>query len=286
MDKKLIINADDFGLSCGISEGILLTHREGLLTSTSLMVNQPGTEYAVEQIPSVPELGVGIHLNLTQGRPVLAPGQVRTLVTQEGTFYSPTLLGKRMLRWQVSADEIEAEYRAQIRLMKSYGLTPTHADSHHRMHMYPVAARAFYKAITAEGIRHARAPRKRFWPTDGRLGGPHTGSLSRRLAAKSYLEFLQTVVFRSLSLPDAGVTFHPRFSGKLDLLEEAWRMTFEHLPPGAYEIWCHPGFVEKGFSETDTLSSQREIEIGILTDPRLRELTERREINLINFKAI
>jgi len=286
MEKRLIINADDYGLSRGITDGILLTHQKGILTSTSLMVNQPATEYAVSRVCEVPELGIGIHLNLTQGAPVLPRDQVRTLVDDDGQFYSCGTQAKRLLRLQVSAQEIEAEFRAQIRLMKSYGLVPTHSDSHHRIHMYPSAARAFHNAIVSEGIRRARAPRKQYWPASGRWGGPHIGPLYRRLAAKSYLEFLQSVVFRDLQLPDAGVTFHPSYSGKLSALPTAWQNTLEHLPGGSYEMWCHPGFLETGFSLTDSIAEQREVEIGILTDKNMRELARRREIQLISFRQL
>jgi predicted glycoside hydrolase/deacetylase ChbG (UPF0249 family) len=286
MEKRLIINADDYGLSRGITDGILLTHQEGILTSTSLMVNQPATDYAVSRAEEVPELGIGIHLNLTQGMPVLSKDQVRTLVDDDGYFYSCGRLAKKLLRLQVSAQEIEAEFRAQIQLMKSYGLMPTHADSHHRIHMYPSAARAFHNAIVSEGIRRARAPRKQYWPANGRWGGPHIGPLYRRIAAKSYLEFLQSVVFRDLQLPDAGVTFHPSYSGKLAALPTAWQSTLEYLPGGSYEMWCHPGFLENGFSGTDSIAEQREVEIGILTDKNLRELARRRQIQLISFRQL
>lgn len=286
MQKRLIINADDFGLSHGITDGILLTHRKGLLTSTSLMVNQPATEYAVRHVPEAPSLGVGIHLNLTEGKPVLPIDEVRTLVGAAGEFVGPAEMGRRLLRWDASPREIEAEFRAQIQQMKSLGLEPTHADSHHRIHMYPAAARAFYRAVTSEGIRRARAPRKRYWPATGRLGGPHIGPLYRRIAAKSYLEFLQSVVFRGLQLPDAGVTFHPKYSNTPDRLPEAWQSTFEYLPEGAYELWCHPGFIQAGFSETDSLSERREQEISILLDPKLRDIAARRELQLINFAQL
>ena len=286
MEKRLIINADDYGLSRGITDGILLTHQKGILTSTSLMVNQPATDYAISRAAEVPELGIGIHLNLTQGMPVLPNDQVRTLVDNDGYFYSCGRLANKLLRLQVSAQEIEAEFRAQIQLMKSNGMMPTHADSHHRIHMYPSAARAFHNAIVSEGIRRARAPRKQYWPANGRWGGPHIGPLYRRLAAKSYLEFLQSVVFRDLQLPDAGVTFHPSYSGKLAALPTAWQSTLEHLPGGSYEMWCHPGFLENGFSRTDSIAEQREVEIGILTDKKLRELARRREIQLISFRQL
>lgn len=286
MGKRLIINADDFGLSHGITDGILLTHLQGLLTSTSLMVNQPATQHAVRRAPEAPGLGIGIHLNLTEGKPVLPSAKVRTLVNSAGEFVGPSEMGRRLLRWEGSPAEIEAEFRAQIQQMKSLGLMPTHADSHHRIHMYPAAARAFYKAVTSEGIRRARAPRKRYWPTTSRLGGPHVGPLYRRIAAKSYLEFLQSVVFRGLHLPDAGVTFHPSYGNAPDRLPEAWQSTFEYLPEGAYELWCHPGFMQAGFSETDSLSGRREQEITILLDPKLRDIAARRELQLINFSQL
>ena len=95
MKKRLIINADDFGLSHGITDGILLTHRKGLLTSTSLMVNQPATEYAVRRAPEVSNLGVGIHLNLTEGSPILS--HPRTLADRQGRFFEKTEARRRLM---------------------------------------------------------------------------------------------------------------------------------------------------------------------------------------------
>ena len=99
MHKKLIINADDLGLSRGITDGIVLAHREGILTSASLMVNQPATEYAVEQLRCLPTLDVGIHLNLCQGSPVLPAKSVPSLVDSTGKFHSPGEMGRRLVRW-------------------------------------------------------------------------------------------------------------------------------------------------------------------------------------------
>lgn len=286
MGTRLIVNADDFGLSRGITDGILVAHKDGFLTSTSLMVNQPATDYAVSQLAGVPKLGCGIHLNLCEGKPVLDASKVRSLVTATGEFLPPPEMSRRLSRWQVSAAEVEAELRAQIQCMKSYGLSPTHADSHHRLHTYPGAVGPFHRAIRKEGILRARAPRKRYWPANGRLGGPYAGPLYRRLAVTAYLEFLQSVIFRDVTLPDAGVSFHPMYSRRLDLLSKAWRMTLEHMPEGTYEMWCHPGFHDKQFSGTDNLASQRQCEIGILTDPALRELVRRQGIELITFDQI
>lgn len=286
MGKKLIINADDLGLSRGITDGILLAHREGILTSASLMVNQPATEYAVAQLRYVPKLDVGIHLNLCQGAPVLPAKLVPSLVDRAGDFLSPAEMGRRLVRWQVSTKEIAAEFRAQIDRMFSYGLVPSHADSHHRFHIYPAAVHAFHQAIQSRDIQRARAPKKEHWPSDGNFAGAHAGSFSRRILVKMYNSFLQGVVFRNLRLPDAGVAFHPRYRGKLELLREAWISTLKNMPEGIYEMWCHPGFPERGFSETDALSHQRELEISILTDPRLRETVVHSGIQLVTFQAL
>ena len=94
------------------------------------------------------------------------------------------------------------------------------------------------------------------------------------------------MVFRNLKLPDAGVAFHPAFRGKLDKLPEAWNFTLKNMPGGTYEIWCHPGFPEKGFSETDSLSEQRSLELGILTNPQLTETIHEAGIRLTNFKQL
>ena len=286
MEKRLIINADDMGLTRGITDGIVLAHKEGLLTSTSLMVNQSATEYAVELLRKTPTLDAGIHLNLCQGRPVLPASSVPSLVDESGFFLNPAKMGRKLTRWQVSAKEIEAEFRAQIDAMLGYKLIPSHADSHHRYHMYPAAAIAFSRVLAATGIRKARAPRKQHWPNDGFLGSSHAGPLYRRAAVTVYNTFLQSFLFRNLTLPDAGVAFAPQFRGRLDLLPEAWTTTIQHMTAGTYEMWCHPGFAEPGFSETDRLCRQRELEIGILTSPTLRTVVTKAGVKLINFKEL
>jgi predicted glycoside hydrolase/deacetylase ChbG (UPF0249 family) len=283
--KRLIVNADDFGLSRGITDGILLAHRKGIVTSASLMVNQPATEYAIECWRDAPGLDVGIHLNLCQGKPVLPRSSIPSLVAENGDFLPPTEISRRLLRWQVSAKEIEAEFCAQIDRMLSYGLTPSHADSHHRFHIYPAAAVVFKRALRSRGIFRARGATKRTWPENG-LGIAHAGSFYRRVAVNAYNHVLQRTFFSGLKLPDAGVALHPRYRGKLQECTEAWCFAFEQMPPGTYEIWCHPGFWQKGFSESDALGRRRELEVTMLTNPKLFEVIESAGIELINFRAL
>jgi chitin disaccharide deacetylase len=283
--KRLIVNADDLGLSRGITDGILEAHRKGIVTSTSLMVNQPATEYAVAGLRESPSLDVGIHLNLCQGMPVLPRSSVRSLVAENGNFLPPLEMSRRLFRWQVSPKEIEAEFCAQIDRMLSYGLVPSHADSHHRFHIYPAAAVVFKRAIRSRGIFRARGATKRTWP-EGGLGIAHAGSFSRRFAVNAYNHLLQRTFFQGLKVPDAGVALHPKYRGKLQKCAEAWCFAFEQMPAGTYEIWCHPGFWQKGFSESDGLGRQRELEVTMLTDPKLFEVIQSAGIELISFQAL
>jgi len=281
--KRLIINADDLGMSRGVTDGILRAHREGVVTSASLMVNQAGSEYAVAQLAKHPDLGVGIHLNICEGTPVLLVSQVSTLTTKDGRFYSPSQMARRLWHWQASAREIEAEFRAQIRWMKERGLSITHGDSHHHLHLYPCAVAPFRRALLSEGICCARAPRHRHWPRNGFLGPPHGGPLWRRLLVGANMDLLQFYLHRCLTMPDCCVVPHPRYRGKLDLLPEAWAALLQNLPPGTYELGCHPGLSEPGFSENADFCERRELELQILTDPQLRRVLQQNNITLIAY---
>jgi len=283
--KRLIVNADDLGLSHGITDAILHCHRNGIVTSASLMVNQLATEYAVDCVKKTPSLDVGIHLNLCQGKPVLPSRMVGSLVGSDGDFLPPSEMGKRLVKWKVSPKEIEAEFCAQIDRMMSYGLKPSHADSHHRFHIYPAAAMVFGDAIRSRGIYRARSARKQTWPANG-IGGAHAGTMSRRFAVGAYNRFLQLALFRGLKTPDAGVALHPKFRGNLGALPDAWRFAMNNMPAGTFEIWCHPGFPQKGFSESDALSQQRRLEIEMLTDRQLCETVSRAGIQLIDFQSL
>jgi chitin disaccharide deacetylase len=284
--KRLIINADDYGWSRGITDGILHAHQAGVVTSTSLMANQPASEYAIEKLQNAPNLGVGIHLNLCDGRPVLPPTQVPSLVRSDGTFFPAPQMAARLKKLRVSPREIEKEFRAQIAWVQTKGITPTHADSHHHMHFYPCAVRAFRRAVEAGGIRCARAPRREYWPKNGQIGGPYGGPVYRRLLMMAYVQWLQQVVLRNLTLPDSCFVDHPRCRVNLDLLRAGWMEALANVPAGTYELGCHPGLSEAGFSESDSFSARRELELRILTDLGFRSVIDGSEIELITYREL
>lgn len=286
-EKRLIVNADDLGFSRGITDGILRAHEQGIVTSTSLMVNQPAAEYALAQIRHTPKLGVGIHLNICTGAPVLPPSEVPNLVTSEGKFYSPHQMVRRLECWRVPSRQIEAEFRAQIRWMKNRGIHPTHADAHHHLNTYPGAMSAFCNALAREGVSRARATRLRHYPRNGFIGGSHGGPVHRRLLVTAYMDLLQLSIQRRLTVPDDCVVAPPRHRSQwAQLLAEGWKLLLENLPPGSHELTCHPGFSEEGFSECDVLRERRELEFSILTDPEFRSAIDRAGVKLITYAEL
>jgi len=283
---RLIVNADDCGMSRGITDSVLLAHRYGFLTSTSLMVNFPASAYAVSRLASVPRLGVGIHLNICAGEPILPPSEVPTLVGATGRFHPPEVMIRRLWSWRVSRREIEAEFRAQVRWAIDRGISPTHADSHHHMHIYPAATIPFVRALAAEGIHSARAPRSSVWPADCQIGGPHEGSLPRRVLVRAYRATLQRTVFRRLNMPDSRISFLSRHRHDLAVLGERWKAALAGLPGGTFELGCHPGLFERGFSEADPIRLQREEELHWLTGREWIEIVERSGIKLITYREL
>ncbi|UXH43383.1 chitin disaccharide deacetylase [Rossellomorea vietnamensis] len=129
--RNVIINADDFGLCRGVNYGILDSHKFGIVNSTTMLVNMPGTEHAVELARLYPKLRVGIHLTLTCGRPV--SGEVSSLVDERGFFrYTSRVFEEK----EIDVDEVEVEWTSQIDRFLSFGLPLSHIDSHHHVHSF------------------------------------------------------------------------------------------------------------------------------------------------------
>lgn len=129
---KLIVNADDFGLTEGTNYGIIDGHINGLVNSTTMMMNMPGTEHAVHLAKEYKTLGVGVHLVLTAGEPLLK--NVPSLVGTDGSFHKQGIVREG----NIDPEEVEREWTAQIEKFLSYGLIPTHLDSHHHVHGLPI----------------------------------------------------------------------------------------------------------------------------------------------------
>lgn len=155
---RLIINADDFGLSPGINQGVLRLFDNNRLTSTSLVVNMPSSTDAVEQALIRPAMRVGLHLNLTTGRPLLPPDRVASLVTDEGDFLSTSAFLLRLMTGRLDLNEVEAELGTQIETYLKTGLEPAHIDSHMHLHALPTVGNLVADLAESYGIGIMRNP--------------------------------------------------------------------------------------------------------------------------------
>ncbi len=280
---RVIVNADDFGLSRGICGAVLAAHEDGILTSVSLMANQPASEYAIELLRQMPHLGVGVHLNLTAGMPVSPSCEVPSLLDTSGRFLTLAALSRRLWSFGVSSADIETEFRAQIRWLKARDVVIDHADSHQHVHLYPAALSAFVRALKAEGIPCTRAPRCSVWPAGGPAGGPHEGAVTRRLAVQAYRASVQFTLLRAFAMPHSRISFRSADRHDRTATIQCWSGALSILPAADLELTCHPGIFETGFSEGDRIAAQREQDLVALTSPTIKEALGKNGVQLIRY---
>ncbi|MCO5054638.1 ChbG/HpnK family deacetylase [Thermomonas sp.] len=150
--RLLIVNADDFGLVPAATDAILECHAAGTVTSTTLMANTPDAERAAGCAKQVPKLGVGLHFNLTWGRPLASVQEVSALVGSDGAFFSRGRLARRLLAGRVPAVQIAAELQAQLQRLDELGIQPTHIDSHQHVHGFGPVFDAIAQHCSRVGI--------------------------------------------------------------------------------------------------------------------------------------
>ena len=155
--RRLIVNADDFGLNDAATDGIAECYLKGAVTSTTLVVNAPALDRAAQFAIDHPQLGVGLHFNLTWGQPLSSPHDVPALVGANGQFYGRSELARRLLLGKVPRAQVERELRAQLNRVKAFGIRPTHIDSHQHVHAFPGVFAVIAAYCSREGIP-MRAP--------------------------------------------------------------------------------------------------------------------------------
>src|SRR2546430_4998259 len=183
MLRQLVVNADDLGLTVGVNDGIFDAHALGIVTSASLFANAPATADAVRRAASHPSLGIGAHLALVDGAPVLPPSQIPTLIADDGRFHSswkPFIVA--CLQRRVSLGEVERELTAQIERLHSAGVELTHLDAHKHVHAYPPVFALVARLAVRFGIPAVRVPYERWSSTPLLAGIPRVRRTARRQA--------------------------------------------------------------------------------------------------------
>jgi predicted glycoside hydrolase/deacetylase ChbG (UPF0249 family) len=274
---RLIINADDFGYSAGVTRGIIEAHAAGSVTSTSMMANGVDWENAVRLARANRKLDVGIHLNLVQGRPLL---RVPSLTDpRTGEFYPLGAFARRAMLGRIDADELEAETLAQIARVRGAGIAVTHLDSHRHAHAMPGIFPVVARVASEVGIRVVRIPREPLGINPMDVAATSRKIVLRVALAASHALLLApplmaTDHFRGISL-QGGTHFAKRLGRALDTLE-----------PGSTELMVHPGHVDEALAAQDPYTLPREKELAELTSAGVRERLKRGDIELVSFAAL
>jgi predicted glycoside hydrolase/deacetylase ChbG (UPF0249 family) len=279
MIRKVVINADDFGLCEGVNKGIVKAHTEGLLTSAVIMANMPGAEEAAAMARSLPGLGVGVHLNLTAGRPLCQDGRMDCLLDSTGRFkFRPGQLSWRSLISAEVRNAIRAELQAQIQWVFDHGIRPTHFDSHKHIHCFPVIFRIVSELAKQYGVSAIRWPLERqkfsagLWPAPGKK----ELAQSRMIGIMARINRYQNAAYFKTS-DFIGIAHTGRIS--IAFLEAFSRY---HSSP-ATEIMTHPGFQE-GLDRVRTrLVKERESELNALCSEQAKSSFRQAGIQLVHY---
>lgn len=272
-ETRLVVNADDFGLSPAVSRGILRAHRDGIVTSTSLLGNVADLDGARSLLAEAPALGVGVHLALTGGAPISPPETVPSLLGPTGGFHRR---GHEFItawvRGRILASDVERELDAQVSRIRDAGLAVDHLDTHHHLGFLPVIGRAVEAVARRHGIPGIRSAVER--PTLAWVTEPRRGVEAGILTGLAWLTRRQLGALRhgpqSWGYVEAG------HLDEIRILEIIGR-----LGPGPHELICHPGEDDPDAHLVEEPGRyQRTAELASLTSEKVRRAVGQRSITL------
>jgi len=281
--RRLIVNADDFGLTSGVNCAIIEGNGSGIVTSATLMANARASDGAIDLAKMQPSLKTGCHVVLIDGVPL---AENLPSLTNGSPHFRTSLkqFAIAAVRKQIDAEEIQREVEAQIRKIQSRGITLTHVDSHKHTHMFPYVLRPVLRAAKACGIRAVRNPFEptRCWPAGMVLGTP--GLWLRSVGVMAFqmfaAEFCRALNEEGMVSTDGIVGI--AVTGLLD--QQKLLRILEALPEGTWELVCHPGYSDADLQAAGTrLTQSREIELSALTSEETRKALVRHQIELISY---
>lgn len=283
----LIVNADDFGLTSGVNRAVLELHQAGVLTSTTLMANATATKDAIELARDNPTLGVGCHVVLVDGEPLLSARQdIPNLADPVGGRFHSSLVGfldrlyrrRPLMALSPLVPEIEAEATAQIASLQKRGVRLTHVDTHKHLHMFPAVLRPVLRAAKAAGIRTVRNPFEPRWSLCATPDPPW-----QRRAEVTLLRWLEPTFRRIVA--EEGFTTTDGAIGVLatgTLNAATIDSLLKALPDGTFELVSHPGYNDEDLAQAHTrLLGSRETERSAL-----RTLKSFPDLELISFAGV
>lgn len=273
--KRLIVNADDFGLSEGINRGISYCFQNGIVTSATVIPTGVAFDHAVGLAKQNPALDIGVHLTLIAEEPVLPSDEVKSLVDKDGCFFdSHITFIWRYLAGKIDLREVASELEAQIDKTIKADIPVTHIDSHRHLHMLPAILETVVSLAKKFNIRGIRVPDGNGW----RFFDPKELGLQvlRRQSKKKLI--------------GTGLSFTEHFWG----LKEGGKITerdlldlLDDLSPGVTEIMCHPGYIDEVYRERyANWGYLPETEVAALTSEAVKVKLKAMQVGLINFKDL
>ncbi|MBT9330411.1 ChbG/HpnK family deacetylase [Paracidobacterium acidisoli] len=275
---RLILNADDFGLTTGVNRSIVELHRAGALTSATLMATAASFTEAAAQSAALKTLGTGCHVVLVDGFPALPASEIPTLAP--GGSLRPTLGGfvRDLFLGRIREAEIEHEAVAQIRRLQQSGVQVTHLDTHKHTHMFPRVLRPLLRAALQCGVHAVRNPFEPEWALAATPGAPFVRRMEVRALRTQQKTFRRLVREAGLATPDGAIGVLA--TGTLDAT--TLRSLLRALPSGdqVWELVCHPGYTDAELDRVRTrLRASRNTEHAAL----LEVIPGAAKIELIHF---
>ena len=287
--RRLIVNADDFGLTQGVNRAIMEAHSQGIVTSATLMANGRAFDDAIQRAKSATRLSVGCHVVLVDGSPVFQRKPTTTTLSNEqfddGRFYdSLNGFALRLARGRINVDDIEAEATAQIRKLQAAGIVVSHLDTHKHTHIIPRVLRPLLRAARACGVPAMRNP----------FGPVHISVVAKRprlwkqfskvtLLSRLGKSFRKSVAGAGMLTPDGTVGIVATGAMDLPLFESI----VKGLPEGTWELVCHPGYNDAELAEIRTrLRDSRAQELQLLTSPEAREILAGSGVQLTSYRDL
>ena len=286
--RNLIVNADDLGWTEGVNRGIAEAHRNGIVTSASLLANGAAFASGVEMARTTPALGVGVHLNLSNGEPVADRELVTTLLNDRGELEGrPESLLLKLARQSVLLEEVEREWDAQIQKVRDVGIEPTHLDGHRHVQMLPglfeIALRLAKKhGVAAVRISHEESSLRSALSSGAKQNG--TVVMKQGVQARGLKLLARDAREQAERAGIAAADYFCGIAQTGELTREGVLRLLEILPEGTTELMCHPGYVDAELAKSATrLQASRQAEVEILTNTQIRNLVASQGIRLVDY---
>jgi predicted glycoside hydrolase/deacetylase ChbG (UPF0249 family) len=281
MSLSLIVNADDFGLTSGVNRAVLACHLAGAVTSATLMVNMEGAEEAAAIARAHPSLGIGLHFNLTAGRPLAPAHSVPTLTDHSGRLLTRAQLLRRVFLGTMPSEEIEIELLAQLARLKALGIQPTHIDSHQHVHALPPIFKIVSRLSASAGL-----PLRVTWRWPG-------GAVRKSMRRRASEAVLRAMTQRCAALRPANLHCNDGLCSVFDLnapvsslTHEAYAHLLDAYGAGVVELMVHPAEVDEELAGKTAITDVSAVENRLLRCAFLAKYVARRNGRMITYREL